>query len=74
MNRRHTVSMTEEIVVTGEDFVERRILVFPEDDEVNRLCESAFGRGYKNGWARGFVMAVAIMGAGMLCVWLALRW
>jgi hypothetical protein len=65
---------TEEIVVSGEDFIERRIFVCPEPGEMNNLRQRAYARGYSHGRLLGFLMGAAVIGVAVFCFWLALRY
>ncbi len=65
------MTTTEEIIVSGENFIERRIIQFPQEVDFESLQASAYGWGYKRGWVRGFVMALAIIGVAAVCIWLA---
>lgn len=65
------MNATEEIIISGENFIERRIILFPQQADINDLQARAFGRGYKHGWARGLVMGLAIVVVAVLCIWLA---
>lgn len=65
------MTCTEEIVVSGKDFIERRIFVYPEgDNDVVTVRDSAFGEGYKRGWLRGFLIGAAFVAAATISVWL----
>lgn len=64
------MTSTEEIVVSGKDFIERRIFVYPERDDVVTVRDSAYGDGYKRGWLRGFLMGAAFIAAVAISVWL----
>jgi hypothetical protein len=37
---------TEEVIVVGENFIERRVILFPEQTDIEDLRARAFGRGY----------------------------
>jgi len=65
------MNATEEIIVSGENFIERRIILFPQQVDIDNLQARAYGQGYKCGWARGPVMGLAIVGVAALCIWLA---
>ena len=65
------MNATQEIVVSGENFIERRIFVFPQQEEIEDLQTWAYGRGYKRGWMRGLVMGLAIAGVAAICILLA---
>ena len=67
------MTTTEEIVVLGEDFIERRIFVCPQPDAEDSR-DWAYARGYKCGWGRGFFVGIVFSGATALCIWLALCW
>lgn len=62
----------EEIIISGETFIERRIILFPEQVDIDGLQARAFGRGYKYGWTCGLTMGLAIVGLAGLCAWLAM--
>lgn len=65
------MATAEEIIVTGEDFIERRrIFLIPEDD-IDKMKAQAYGRGYKCGWMCGLLMGSAIIVVTVLCIWLA---
>jgi hypothetical protein len=64
---------TDEIVVSGEDFIERRIFVFPEQEDIASLRALSFRSGYRRGWWRGFLIGVVVVFAAAFCVWLAIR-
>jgi hypothetical protein len=65
------MTTTEEIIVSGADFIERRIFICPGD--VGNLQHRAYGRGYNRGWLHGFLMGAAIIGVSAFCVWLAVQ-
>jgi len=65
---------TEEIVVSGENFIERRIFVQPEQTDLDYLQQFAYQYGYKRGWTTGFLIAFALFSAFAVCVWLAVQW
>jgi hypothetical protein len=65
------MTTTEEIIVSGENFIERRIIQFPKQMDFESLQASAYGWGYKRGWVSGFVMGFAIIGGAAVCIWLA---
>jgi len=67
------MTTTEDIVVSGENFIERRIFLVPEQMEIEDLRATAYGQGYKSGWMRGFLMGLAAIGVAALCIWLALN-
>jgi hypothetical protein len=68
------MTSTEEIVVSGEDFIERRIFVYPEPGEMNNLRQRAYARGYSRGRLLGFLMGTAVIGVAVFCFWLAVRY
>jgi hypothetical protein len=41
------MTTTEEIVVCGEDFIERRIFVCPGDEDIGNMQKLAYGSGYE---------------------------
>jgi hypothetical protein len=65
------MTTTEEIIVSGENFIERRIILFAEQVEIEDLEARAYRRGYKRGWLRGLLMGLAIIGVAAICIWLA---
>ena len=65
------MTTTEEIIVSGENFIERRIMQFPQQVDIEDLQARAYGRGYKRGWVCGFLMGLAIIGVVAACIWLA---
>lgn len=65
---------TEEIVVVGEEFIERQIFVGPSQGEIENLQHSAYTNGYKSGWTRGFWMGLVLVGVAALVIWLAVQW
>jgi hypothetical protein len=67
------MTTTEEIIVSGENFIERRIILYPGDDDIENLKSHAYGRGYHCGWVRGFLMGMAVIGVVVLCLWLAVH-
>jgi hypothetical protein len=68
------MTTTEEIVVSGEDFIERRIFVSPEQVDIENLRQAAFRRGYSGGWVRGFVFGLCVLGLAVLLIWCASQW
>ena len=62
------MTTTEEINVSGEGFIERRVFVLPEEIHIEGLKAAA----YKHGWIRGLLMGFAIFGVAAVCIWLAL--
>jgi hypothetical protein len=66
------MNATEEIIISGENFIERRIILFPEQVDIDDLQARAFGRGYTCGWERGLAMGLAIVIVAALCIWLAI--
>ena len=67
------MTTTEEIIVPGEDFIERGIFICPQQGDMDILEHRAYGRGYNRGWLRGFLMGVAVIGVVAFCVWLAVQ-
>ncbi len=65
------MTTTEEIVVSGENFIERRILLSPEQADIENLRQAAFRRGYHAGWVRGFVFGLCVLGFAVLLIWCA---
>jgi hypothetical protein len=68
------MTTTEEIVVSGEDFIERRIYVSPEprelEEEIVRSQRTAFQHGYSRGWRRGFFAGFCVLAAiALLFCW-----
>lgn len=68
------MTTSEEIVVCGDNFIERRIFISPQTGEVENLQHSAYTRGYNRGWARGFVMGLGLFGLAALCIWAVVQW
>ena len=66
------MTTTEEIIVSGENFIERRIMQVPQQVDIEDLQARAYGRGYKRGWMRGLLTGLAIIGVAAVCIWLAL--
>jgi hypothetical protein len=66
------MTTTEEIIVSGENFIERRIMQFPQQVDIEDLKASAYRRGYKRGWVRGLLTGLAIIGVAAACIWLTL--
>jgi hypothetical protein len=66
------MTTTEEIIVSGENFIERRIMQFPQQVDIEDLQARAYGRGYKRGWMLGLLMGLAIIGVAAVCICLAL--
>jgi hypothetical protein len=67
------MTTTEEIIVSDQDFIERRIFVYPEQQDIANMRESAYGSGYRRGWLRGFLVGTVLVGVAAFCVWLAMR-
>ena len=67
------VTTTEEIIVSGQDFIERRIFVCPEQEDLANMRERAYGGGYKRGWLRGFLVGALGVAVAAFCLWLATR-
>jgi hypothetical protein len=66
------MNTTEEIIVSGENFIERRIMQCPQQVVIEDLQARAYGRGYKRGWMLGLLMGLAIAGVAAASIWLAL--
>ncbi|MBZ5659350.1 MAG: hypothetical protein LAO08_03000 [Acidobacteriia bacterium] len=66
------MNTTEEIIISGENFIERRIILFPQQEDIEDLKTRAYSRDYKCGWMRGLVMGLAIVGVAALCIWLTI--
>lgn len=64
------MNATEEIIISGDNFIERRIILFPQREDIEDLRARAYSRGYQCGWTRGLVMGLAIAGGAALCIWL----
>jgi hypothetical protein len=64
------MTTTEEIIVSGEDFIERRIVLFPEQEDLASIRLAASKRAYKSGWINGFVLGAAFAGLVVFCIWL----
>lgn len=60
---------TEEIIVSGEGFIERRIFVSPERGDLENLQQAAFHRAYSSGWTHGFFFGLCILGLAVLLIW-----
>ena len=67
------MTTTEEIVVSGEDFIERRIFLSPEGQDITKMQQVAYDHGYNRGWLSGFFMAAVVFAFAALCVWLSTR-
>lgn len=65
------MATAEEIIVTGKDYIERRIFLTPEQDDIDKMKAQAYGRGYRRGWVCGLLMGSATIVVAMLCIWLA---
>lgn len=65
---------TEEIIVSGENFIERRIFVRPNQTDLDYLQHFAYRYGYKRGWTTGFLIAFALFSVSAVCVLLAAQW
>jgi hypothetical protein len=67
------MNTTEEIIVSGENFIERGIILFPQQEDIEDLQTRAYHRGYKRGWVRGLLMGLAIIGVAAVCIWLTVQ-
>lgn len=65
------MNTTEEIIVIGENFIERRVILFPQQVDIENMQARAYGRGYKRGWLYGLLMGLSVVGVAAICVWLA---
>lgn len=68
------MTTTEEIVVSGEDFIERRIFVHPRPFDLTRVEQRSYSRGYNRGWLGGFLLGVIVVGFAGVFVWVAVQW
>jgi hypothetical protein len=59
----------EEILVSGEDFIERRIFIYPQQGDMVELEHRAYARGYDRGWLNGFSIGAALLVFAAFCVW-----
>lgn len=50
------MTATEEIVISGDGFIERRIVLSPEQDDIASVRQWAYGIDYKRGCALGFFL------------------
>lgn len=66
------MTTTKGIHVSGEDFINRRILVCRQQGSAANLQERAYDRGYNRGSLCGFLIGVAITVIVVFCVWLML--
>ena len=67
------MTTSEEIVVSGDNFIEQRILISPQPGEVEHLQRVAFTCGYNRGWARGFLMGLCFFGLALFCIWVVVQ-
>lgn len=67
------MATAEEIIVAGKDFIERRIFLIPQQDDIDNMKAQAYGRGYKRGWVCGLLMGSATIVVAVVCIWLAIR-
>jgi len=69
------MNATEEIIVSGDNFIERRIiLLLPQQYDIEDLQMRAYRAGYKRGWMNGLLTGIVVIGVAALCIWLAIRW
>ena len=61
---------TEEIVVSGEGFIERRIFVYLQQPKVGNLQRQAYTLGWKGGWMCGFLLGLGLFGTAAIFIWL----
>jgi hypothetical protein len=64
------MTRTEEIVVSGEGFIERRIFVYLQQPKVDNLQRQAYTLGWKRGWMCGFVLGLGLFGTAAIFIWL----
>lgn len=50
------MTTTEEIVVSGEDFIERRIILWAGQDDINESKNVAYTNGYRRGCTRALLL------------------
>jgi len=67
------MTTTEEVVVSGADFIERRIFLYPEQADVAGIRDRAYDKGYSRGWSRGFLTGAIILGFVTFCIWLIIQ-
>jgi hypothetical protein len=68
------MNATEEIIVSGDNFIERRIILLPQQDDIEGLQMRAYRGGYKRGWTNGLLAGIIVMGVTALCIWIGIRW
>ena len=61
---------TEEIVVSGEGFIERRIFVYLQRPKEDNRQRQAYAVGWKRGWMCGFVLGLGLFGTAAIFIWL----
>jgi hypothetical protein len=66
------MTTTEEIIVSGENFIERRIIQFPQQVDIADMRARSYDRGYICGWVHGLLIGL-IIGVAVACTWLAFR-
>lgn len=66
------VTTTEEIIVSGDNFIERRIILVCRPQRIDHRQYLASAAAYKRGWVNGILMSVAVAVAVALCVSLAI--
>jgi hypothetical protein len=67
------MTTTEEIVVSGENFIERRIFVYPQDGEIQSLQRCVYSDGYHRGWTCGFFIGLGVFALALLCIWVLIQ-
>jgi len=67
------MNTTEEIIVSGENFIERRIILLPQQVDIEDMQTRAYACGYKRGWVLGLVMGIAVVSVAAVCIWLTLN-
>jgi len=68
------MNATEEIIVSGDNFIERRIILLPQQYDIEDLQMRAYRGGHKRGWMHGLLTGIVVIGVAALCIWLAIRW
>ena len=64
------MNATQEVVMLDNEVVERRVFVYPEQDEIESLERHAYQNGYKSGCRQGFWVGSSILALLALCIWL----
>ena len=66
------MTTTEEIVVSGKNFIERRIFVCPRPRDLEDLKDQAYACGYNYGWGSGLLAGLGLCAAALF-IWLVLH-